>query len=258
MDRLLSDLTEISNFVNAQRRAGQDVDRLLVQQCAGVSLRIKHLATVLGPCDVAEGTSLTACVNSGPWTAQQKLHLAQSITTWVSGDDATTSNKKLQKCMTIENYYDWTVIERIDSTSQRYTPSRASRISLVCGHASRLGITCASEKTSGRLASMIMWGEQESLPEDECDDLLVNVKRTLKANSVASPYPLQYLVDYPVEPKDLPVAMYEYAFPDGGPEAANLNGLSVYFNALRLRQAKAAGSLEARVMAGVRRHSVVC
>jgi len=259
MDRMLSDLTEISAFVAAQRRSGTDVAVLLQGQCDAIVSRITNLIPVCGSLHVMDATRLTVAVNAGPWTSPQRISIAASIGDWQQYASPSVADGKarcLQSCMTFELYCLDSELAACDTTHPAFLRLRHARVAVLAGVAHQCGITCPSEKTSGRITAVLFWLEKTvGVTGDEVTDVLFNIKREIKARSLDARYPHQHLQQYPADPNGMPEAMGGYAFPDGVPTPRTFTGFDSFCRMMRLRGPKAGSSptdMEKRIVRSLR------
>ena len=252
MQTLLRDLSEIGDFVEAQRRAGHQVETIVRRQFEATQVRMQRLADTVGAIQVAEATNLTNVINAGPWTQQQRASLADQVGTWSTNGRVGSASRKLQTCDHFEFYLDDAEYNGINVRSPDYVPCRSARIGIVTGKGSSIGITCASEKLSGRMAALIHWGEGCVRSQEDMRDTLAKVKLALKSNEVFNPYPHEHLLRYPPSPDQLPLAMRTFAYPSGTPPRQHsFSGLNVFLNMVKLRDAKSA-KREAGTLADLR------
>ena len=173
------------------------------------------LQDTIGPVSMQMATQMTTTLNRGPWTPDQQSAMAVAINAWSTAKEPKDSGigwRKRQHCPHFEAYIDDNEFSFIDARSKGYHCLRSARIEIVTNKASLCGITCASERTSGRMVALIHWGEGVAPSSDDLKDTLYKVKKEIKYNQIRSPYPYQHLLKYPADPNELPELMKTHAF----------------------------------------------
>ena len=154
---MLDELSHVGTFVNEQVRAGMTRDDVLAAQHSAITSRLQQLKDV--SCE--SGSQLTSSINAGPWTDELKAKLAAVVLRLQMGHVAASSpRRKFQHCLAFEQYMtasEWAGLQG--------NAIRSSKICQICMRAWSLGIVVPSEKTTWRMASIIV--QLDSVIEDD-------------------------------------------------------------------------------------------
>lgn len=195
----------VGAWLHEQESAGRNKADLLVTQAGAICARFKKL----GGLDFKMGTELSKTVNAGPWTAEQKVSLLESIDHAVTVGGAKTKDKARQKCYRFENFQtegEWNSLKNKKVLLQ-------ALITQVCTRGWSIGLQYPDEGTCFRMAGCIV-ASQGIADESQIADIFERVKEECVAlrKKNNGTYPHQHLVRYPNDPSGLPDEMREYAY----------------------------------------------
>ena len=218
-DAIVSDLTGMTEFVNALAGANQDSSRMLAAQVDAFQHRIGNLPRLTHQ----EAASLTRIISEGPWSSEQKQSLIASVVTGVGGCGQTQTVKlkrAMQRCDHFQNYMTQSEWDSLLSGAVR-----TAKISQICSRAWTIGLTCPVESTTYRMACIIA----HCCNVEDAGELMeihLQVKKTLKYLDSQRQYPHAHLTLYPESVEDLPKNMRDYAY-DEAPVSPSLPELDV-------------------------------
>ena len=203
---IMSDLSGMTDYVDAVRLAGQDTSRVLAST---VSTLTSRLQTIGRQITSAEATQLTIAIGAGPWTIDQTTTLCDAVlasTTTVESSPATKDRRPMQRCDHFENY-----MTQPEWDSLRSRAPRTGKIAQITSRAWSVGLTCPMESTTYRMACII--GDCDDVRDvGDLVEIHTQVKKTLKLVDASRRYPHVHMTVYPETAESLPRVVYDYAY----------------------------------------------
>ena len=165
--------------------------------------------------DEEQGDALCTTLNNGPWAEDAKETMVTLVKRCMA-TKAPCKRRGLQTCLGFAQYQTQPEWDSINSDALMIV-----KIGQVTHRAYSIGITCQSCPTVRIIINMLVVCHfiNKKLPEEWPDEehmeqLMKTLKANIKSQSAASgKYALGHMVKYPMNPKDLPADMYEYAYP---------------------------------------------
>ena len=199
----------MNELVAAQVKLGLKVELFLEQRFALLENKIKSLENV----EAGECTQLLQEVANSSFSETQKNLLGTTIMSGCSTTGPATKTgvkrKDMQSCLNFENYLtapEWDGLRSASLMCQRVTQ--------ICARGASINLCTASEKTTFRMTSILLDTAFDGALNEDVQELHINVKKELKRLCDSRPSPCAHFIKYPVEAKDLPQDLWEYAYPE--------------------------------------------
>ncbi len=205
-DVVVKELISSDKLVKQQVRLG--LDEVQMRNAHVDTLRLQILS--LGQVSQEEACTINTTVENGGWDAVQRRTLATAINSKERETAQKRINHKGADCLSFELYLtpiDWALI---DDAS---TPMM-SKIACVQRRAKKMRLSYANERTKGRIAKLLRYrgvGGAEMTTEEwykhkaRVNDALDKLKKDGRGD----------IVDYPLDPRDLPPDLYNACYTDG-------------------------------------------
>ena len=205
VDEVINDLRAVARFLSAQ--GGDDIEGLLARQYTAVKARLDTMPNA----SAQQCAALTMAINEGPWSSEQKCSLAAVV---ARTSAQTGKRRAMQTCMHFEQYMTMSEWQAL-----RTRALRAGKINQIAQRCWVIGLTCPTERTVQKIATVLITCEQEygQHTEKEIFDIYQNLKNAIKHNDKHKPYPHQHVVNFPMSPLELPPEIFRYAYPEDGP-----------------------------------------
>ena len=185
--------------------------------------------------NIAEATELTRTITSGIWGPDEVRSLSDAVAKRLTAGMTNSQGKKTQECAFVENYPTKLEWETIGDTR---TPLN-NKVKVIAIRCNKIGIVNPSEHLAARLtAILILHGlGTPSMDSTSQHEVLLDVKREIKALAKGTPFPFAHIFCYPDSPSDLPADVLKYAYNNGAedPCAVSINDLDRVASAVPLR-----------------------
>ena len=170
----LKALEETHTFLEAQRSLlpAEQVDAVVTQQCQAWCLRLSKLQI-----DMGRATEVIQKVQAGPWSAEDKVALTQSINEAIlkCGSKKPACREK-QTCFNFGAY-----LTKKDLEQLRGQSAAAMKLDIVTSRMVRIGLHLPTEQTSGHiLQTAAACGLQMQVGKQSVE-MLVSMKKMLKS-----------------------------------------------------------------------------
>ena len=197
----LKALEETHTFLEAQRSLlpAEQVDAVVTQQCQAWCLRLSKLQI-----DMGRATEVIQKVQAGPWSAEDKVALTQSINEAIlkCGSKKPACREK-QTCFNFGAY-----LTKKDLEQLRGQSAAAMKLDIVTSRMVRIGLHLPTEQTSGHILQtaaacglQMQVGKQSVEMLDSMKKMLKSKVKKLKAQDGAGQLKkIEHVVKYPSEP----------------------------------------------------------
>ena len=206
----------LMRFVQNQQMKGKNVDDVLSCQCKNFVSKIELLKPPLSP---ENAETLQDVIDSGAWHADDKMRMSSAVFSKISDVSLNIcriggGGRKCQSCLYLDNYLTQASWERIQGNAN--VTQAILELAMV---AERIGLQCISECTykvmTGILCSQCI-GSTTMSPHSMYE-LNETVKEVTRTRLLSTKYPHGYRLEYPVNPFDLPSAVFEHAYGEAVP-----------------------------------------
>jgi hypothetical protein len=205
----VAELRSMNELVAAQVKLGLKVELFLEQRFALFENTIKSLQNI----EAGDCTQLLEEITNSSFSENQKNLLGAAIMSGCSttGPETKTrpKRKEMQSCLNFENYLTAPEWEGLRSASLM-----CQRVTQICSRGASVNLKTASEKTTFRMTGILLDTAFDGAVNEDVQELHDNVKKELKRLCELTPSPCAHLTKYPVEAKDLPQDLWDYAYPE--------------------------------------------
>jgi hypothetical protein len=231
-----TDLEHIQRFLLAQTAVlGPSVVQVTQSQHSSFMTRIGRLVSL----PAEQAGQLTATVQAGPWTEDQKVQLcsaiAMKLTTHSNAKATGTSVRRSnQEIRTFYNYLS------IDDKSVLEDPAAttSTKIGLACQRSLTIGLDIPSESSMKHIVAVVCGLGIKNFESDHegLYGLVAEYKRFMKSfrTKAIAPPNCEFVSHYPATPKDLPPAIYTHAYKSAEPWTC-CDAVIAEINAIELR-----------------------
>jgi hypothetical protein len=209
-----TDLEHVQQFLMAQAAVlGPSVVQVTHSQHTSFMNRLGRLVSL----SAESASQLTATVQSGPWTEDQKIQLCSAIAGKLTTDSngrgqGTNVRRSNQEVRTFYNYLsldDKSIIEDPAATT-------STKIGVVCQRSLTIGLDIPSESSMKHIIAVVCGLGVKNFESDHegLYGLVSEYKRWLKSfrTKGLTPPNCEFISHYPASPKDLPPAIYNHAY----------------------------------------------
>ena len=234
VQNMITEIDSVKKILNARSMASGGGDMSALQQSFGAALMKQiNLLKTLSPDD---GTALIATLSDSPYghAVTQKV---------LSGIDAKLMNPKGPENAshdhtrgTLKTWWAYSTQEDWDF----YRDPRkfwSAKIDRIVARAHSLGCLYPDEHTYGWMLATLLVSHFDELPQPKD---LFNKLNDLKQACAAErkTYPHEQLTVFPTSPWELPKAVFDYAYPEGGPQPVlvHIPGISTVAEKIPLRK----------------------
>ena len=223
---LLGDLEQVHPFVAAQPACGQSESDVIQVQFEAFCARFRGLE---GKITVGQATQLTMAISNGPWTPAHKVELTRIVNASQARGVSRVKRRNLQECLHFEQY-----LTEAEWASLNSDAMRMAKIQQIAARAWSIGITCPGEPTLMRMLALLAYVDKIFAP----DDFIAaknDLRRAVKTLDAKRAYPHTHLENYPYNPAELPMTMFQYAYVDGTPKQVHIPQLDTALGHTRMR-----------------------
>ena len=153
---------------------------------------------------------LATQIAAGPWTNVQRDRLNQAVSN-VLLQNGQSTRRGLQTCGNFKAYLSAGDLSALESSETSYL----TKIEVITHRMIRIGLHCPSETCLGAIVSMV----HHQSSDDELKTMLEDHKKALKTKKKSAPKPAVHLLQYPVDPTDLPKELFDTAWDQNDPPA---------------------------------------
>ncbi|CAK9019365.1 MBD domain-containing protein [Durusdinium trenchii] len=196
----LKALEETHTFLEAQQSLlpAEQVDAVVRQQCQAWCLRLSKMHI-----DMRRATEIIQKVQAGPWSAENKIELTQSINEAIlKGGTKKTACREKQTCFNFGAY-----LTKKDLEQLRGQSAATLKLDIVTSRMVRIGLHLPTEQTSGHILTAAACGLQMQVGKqsvemlDSMKKMLKSKVKKLKAQDGAGQLKkIERVVKYPSEP----------------------------------------------------------
>ena len=209
---VIEEMENMRSFLLAQEQCGICREDALEMHLGDILVKIEHLREL----DAKKKHLLTTAIASSSYNASQKKQLASMLMKTVtcnSQQQLSPTRRSMQSMVHMENYIPmkmWVLLK---------DPSliEASKLQLLGGLASNLGLSCPSEPTLFKMVSIFAYCQKlYDMMQDDVS-LYKNQFRTVIqdiSKKATKPTNFPHITSYPSTPAELPDVIKSYAYPD--------------------------------------------
>ena len=208
VDRVISHVGAVAEYVAAQRSAGCNSDATLESQAKALATQIASIASMT----IQDATRVLTTIRGSVFTYRQKTLLAdatdarRSLLTSTAASCGTSG--KTQSCDNFEHFLlqsDWDAIA---------TSSPSIVVGTIAHRAVKWGLSCPSEKLLGRMAAIVCveYMKSRSPHPKTLHNLKASIQLAIKNKAkVTPPYPFPHETRLPLRPSECEPDVRHYA-----------------------------------------------
>ncbi|CAL1150708.1 unnamed protein product [Cladocopium goreaui] len=153
---------------------------------------------------------LATQIAAGPWTNAQRDRLNQAVNSVLVRNGQNT-RRGLQACGNFKAYLSAGDLSALESSETSYL----AKVDVITSRMLRIGLHCPAETCLGAIVSMV----HHQSSDDELKTMLEDYKKALKNKKKVAPKPAVHLLQYPVDPHDLPKELLASGWDQADPAA---------------------------------------
>jgi hypothetical protein len=209
-------------FIQVSSQSGHDMQSVMDAQSDEMVKTINATTCIDLPC----ASAVIAHVNSGPWSASNKLKISTALST-AQAHTATSglpgfgksASRSLQHCDGLENYFvqeDWDFFNSKDYSITAKAERISRRMYIV-------GMTCPDVSLLKRAAAVVYMCIGEDLMPEKRRQLLHLIRTNIKQIDKVNKHPLAHRIRFPNAPADMDDDAKKFAYADtAGPVVSPL------------------------------------
>lgn len=206
-DSFLKELSGVGDLLQAQVDAGMNGADVMEQLVRSFEARIDAHPALRSE----QKAALTAAINAGPWTADQKKMLATAVlANGVKKSKTSASSKKRanQQAHNIENLLPMDTMAKLKDRSKF---SIASMLSLIASAARSLGLENPDNTTLYRMVAIVAAASETDMDQQTVWNHMNTLQRYVKSKTRGAPT-VEYITNYPPTSELLPADIQQNAY----------------------------------------------
>ena len=158
--------------------------------------------------------TIAETLSKGPWTNPQKDRLTEALNNALL-TRTDKDRRGLQSCNNFKAYLSKSDLDSLQSSEVSYL----AKVDLVTTRMIRIGLHCPSEKCYGIIVAIVDTLASVKSTDDELKVKLEDYKKSLRNKKKSTPNAGVHLLDYPMDPRELPQELCASGWDDADPPA---------------------------------------